>query len=48
MGDSKFEPFPPICMTGRVTIPPKGHSRKFEPFLRPCERIKLGAGEASR
>jgi len=40
-GDGKFERFPPICRVGRVTIPPMGYSRKFEPFLSPCEQIKL-------
>ena len=48
MGDSKFEPFPPICGTGRVTIPPRRYSRKFEPFLRPCEPMTLKAGTQSQ
>ncbi len=43
LGDSKFEPFPPICGAGRVTIPPRGDSREFEPFLSPCEQIKVKA-----
>ena len=43
-GDGKFERFPPICGSGRVTIPPRGVPRKCEPFLRPCEPMALGAG----
>ena len=43
MGDGIFEPFPPIYRAGRVTIPPRGYSSKFEPFLRPCEQMTLGA-----
>ena len=47
MGDRKFERFPPICGSGRVTIPPRGYSCEFEPFLSPCEPMKPGAGESS-